>query len=55
MVMYLMLVHIIVSQKRDHYAVAKCLFLVAHNFKVVIGTGLKPDMVILQSLFYHMW
>ena len=35
--------------------------LIAHNFKAVLATGLKPGMVILQSLLYdsscpgHFW
>jgi len=28
------------------------LFLFAHNFKIVIATGLKPGVAILQSLQY---
>ena len=29
---------------------AQFLFLIAHNFKIIVATGLKPGMAILQSL-----
>ena len=30
----------------------RILFLIAHNFKAVIATDLKPGITILQSLYY---
>ena len=39
-------------EKGPLHAEAEFLFLIAHNFKAVIATGLKPGTAILQSLHY---
>ena len=42
-------------QKGQFRAVAEFLFLIAHIFKAVIATVLKPGMVIPQSLLHTRW
>jgi len=39
-------------EKRARFTLVECLLLVAHNFRAIIATGLKPGIAILKSLYY---